>query len=137
MSITITQVRNAASLQADNLRMDVEINHPDYGWIPYTLDPADTDMTINNDAVMALIGSDFTAYVAPTAEELATAAAAQVRSQRDQLLLEVDAVAGNALRWAALSSDKQAEWATYRTALLDVPQQAGFPNTITWPATPE
>tara|TARA_B100000795_G_scaffold261854_1_gene239056 strand:+ start:689 stop:1102 length:414 start_codon:yes stop_codon:yes gene_type:complete len=137
MSITITQVRNAASLQADNLRMDVEINHPDYGWIPYTLDPADTDMTISNDAVMALIGSDFTAYVAPTAEELATAAAAQVRSQRDQLLLEVDAVAGNALRWAALSSDKQAEWATYRTALLDVPQQAGFPNTITWPATPE
>ena len=137
MSITITQVRNAASLQADNLRMDVEINHPDYGWIPYTLDPADTDMTINNDAVMALIGSDFTAYVAPTAEELATAAAAQVRSQRDQLLLEVDAVAGNALRWAALSSDKQAEWATYRTALLDVPQQAGFPNTITWPTKPE
>jgi len=136
MSITITQVRNAASLQADNLRMDVEINHPDYGWIPYTLDPADTDMTINNDAVMALIGSDFTAYVAPTAEELATAAAAQVRSQRDQLLLEVDAVAGNALRWAALSSDKQAEWATYRTALLDVPQQAGFPNTITWPTKP-
>jgi len=137
MSITITQVRNAASLQADNLRMDVEINHPDYGWIPYTLDPADTDMTISNDAVMALIGSDFTAYVAPTAEELATAAAAQVRSQRDQLLLEVDAVAGNALRWAALSSDKQAEWATYRTALLDVPQQAGFPNTITWPTKPE
>ena len=136
MSITITQVRNAASLQADNLRMDVEINHPDYGWIPYTLDPADTDMTINNDTVMALIGSDFTAYVAPTAEELATAAAAQVRSQRDQLLLEVDAVAGNALRWAALSSDKQAEWATYRTALLDVPQQAGFPNTITWPTKP-
>tara|TARA_R100001377_G_scaffold68013_1_gene43301 strand:+ start:786 stop:1196 length:411 start_codon:yes stop_codon:yes gene_type:complete len=136
MSITITQVRNAASLQADNLRMDVEINHPDYGWIPYTLDPADTDMTISNDAVMALIGSDFTAYVAPTAEELATAAAAQVRSQRDQLLLEVDAVAGNALRWAALSSDKQAEWATYRTALLDVPQQAGFPNTITWPTKP-
>jgi len=136
MSITITQVRNAKSLQADNARMEVEIDHPDYGWIPYGLDPADTDTTIDNDAVMALIGTDFAAYVAPTAEELATAAAAQVRSQRDQLLLEVDAFVGNPLRWAALSSDKQAEWATYRTALLDVPQQAGFPD-VTWPTKPE
>ena len=136
MSITITQVRNAASLQSDNTRMNVEINHPDYGWIPYTLDPADTDATINNDEVMALIGTDFAAYVAPTAEELAATAAAQVRSQRDQLLLEVDAFVGNPLRWAALSSDKQAEWATYRTALLDVPQQSGFPD-VTWPTAPE
>ena len=136
MSITITEVRNAASLQSDNLRMDVEINHPQHGWIPYTLDPSDTDTTINNNEVMALIGTDFAAYVAPTAEELATAAAAQVRSQRDQLLLEVDAFVGNPLRWAALSSDKQAEWATYRTALLDVPQQAGFPKTNVWPNKP-
>ena len=136
MTITITQVRNAASLQSDNTRMDVEINHPDYGWIPYTLDPADTDTTINNDEVMALIGTDFAAYVAPTDAELATAAAAQVRSQRDQLLLEVDAFVGNPLRWADLSSEAQAAWATYRTALLDVPQQSGFPDTITWPTKP-
>jgi len=137
MTITITEVRNAASLQADNLRMDVEINHPHYGWIPYTLDPSDTDMTVNNDAIMALIGTDFAAYVAPTAEEIAATAAAQVRSERDQLLLEVDAVAGNALRWADLTAAKQAEWATYRTALLGVPQQAGFPTDITWPTKPE
>ena len=136
MSITITEVRNSKSLQADNARMEVEINHPDYGWIPYGLDPADTDTTIDNDAVMALIGTDFAAYVAPTAEELATAAAAEVRSKRDQLLLEVDAFVGNPLRWAALSSEAQAAWATYRTALLNVPQQAGFPD-VTWPTKPE
>jgi hypothetical protein len=29
------------------------------------------------------------------------------------------------------------EWATYRQALRDVPSQAGFPNTITWPSEPE
>ena len=136
MSITITQVRNAKSLQADNARIEVEINHPDYGWIPYGLDPADTDTTINNDEVMALIGTDFAAYVAPTDEELATEAAAQVRSQRDQLLLDVDAFVGNPLRWAALSSNEQTAWATYRTALLNVPQQSGFPSTITWPTAP-
>ena len=136
MSITITEVRNAQSMNAANTSIDVEINHPEFGWIPYLLTDYDTDTTIDNDAVMALIGTDFAAYVAPTAEELATAAAAEVRSKRNQLLREVDVFVGNPLRWAALSSDKQAEWATYRTALLDVPQQSGFPD-VTWPTAPE
>ena len=137
MSITIAEIRNAVSLQADNTRMDVEINHPDYGWIPYTVDPADTDTTIDNDEVMALIGADFAAYVAPTQAELDAELAAEVRADRDGRLTEVDAVAGNALRWSALDADTQAAWATYRQALLDVPQQAGFPNDITWPTEPE
>jgi len=136
MSITITQVRNAASLQADNLRMDVEINHPQHGWIPYTIDPADTDTTINNNAVMALIGSNFAAYVPPTQAELDAEEAAQVRADRDGRLTEVDAIAGNALRWAALDADTQAAWSAHRQALLDVPQQAGFPHDITWPTKP-
>jgi len=137
MSITITEVRNAASLQSDNLRMDVEINHPQYGWIPYLLTDYDTDTTIDNDAVMALIGTDFAAYVPPTQAELDAALASEVRADRDGRLTEVDAIAGNALRWADLTSAKQAEWSTYRQALLDVPQQAGFPNSITWPTKPQ
>jgi len=136
MSITITEVRNAQSMNAANTSIDVEINHPEFGWIPYLLTDYDTDTTIDNDAVMALIGTDFAAYVAPTAEELATAAAAEVRSKRNQLLREVDVFVGNPLRWAALSSNEQTAWATYRTALLDVPQQSGFPDTITWPTAP-
>jgi len=137
MSITITEVRNAASLQADNLRMDVEINHPKFGWIPYTLDPADTDTTIDNEEVMALIGTDFTAYVAPTQAELDAAAAAGVRAERDRrLVTEVDPVVSNALRWADLTAAKQAEWTQYRTDLLNVPDQAGFPHDITWPTKP-
>ena len=138
MSITITEVRNAASLQSDNLRMDVEINHPDYGWIPYTLDPSDTDTTINNDEVMALIGTDFAAYVAPTQEELDAAAASQVRMERDNILATVvDPIVSNPLRWADMTVEKQAEWAAYRTALLDITDQAGFPTDITWPTKPE
>lgn len=136
MTITITEVCNATSLQSDNLRMDVEINHPVHGWIPYTVDPADTDTTIDNDEVMALIGTDFAAYVPPTQAELDAALAEEVRADRDGRLVEVDAVAGNALRWADLTSDKQAEWSTYRQALLDVPQQTDFPHNITWPTEP-
>jgi agmatine/peptidylarginine deiminase len=136
MTITITEVRNAASLQSDNLRMNVEINHPSYGWIPYGLDPADTDTTIDNNAVLALIGTDFAAYVPPTQAEIDAALAAEVRADRDERLTEVDAIAGNALRWAELTAAKKAEWSQYRTDLLNVPQQDGFPNTVTWPIKP-
>ena len=59
-----------------------------------------------------------------------------VREERDALLLEVDAVAANALRWAALTAEEQALWATYRQELLDVPQQETFPSEVTWPVAP-
>jgi len=137
MTVTITEVRNAASLQPDNLRVDVEINHPKFGWIPYTLDPADTDTTIDNDAVMALIGTDFAAYVPPTQAELDAAEAASVRAERNKrLVTEVDPIVSNVLRWADLTAAKQAEWTQYRTDLLNVPDQAGFPTDITWPTKP-
>jgi len=137
MSIQITQARNAQSLNADNTRFDVEINHPQHGWIPYTLDPSDTDMTINNDEVMALIGTDFSAYVAPTQAELDAVAAANIRAERDNILSQiVDPLVSNPLRWSDLTSDKQSEWSQYRVDLLNVPQQSGFPNTITWPTEP-
>jgi len=137
MGITITQVRNAASLQSDNLRMDVEIKHPQHGWIPYTLDSADTDTTIDNDAVLALIGTDFAAYVPPTQAELDAAKAESVRSIRNALLLEMDAMVSNPLRWAELTSEQQSSWTQYRTDLLNVPQQSGFPYSVTWPTKPE
>ncbi len=136
MSIVITQVRNAQSMNSSNTVIDVEINHPAYGWIPYLLTDYDTDTTINNDEVMALIGDNFSDYVAPTQAELDAALAEEVRNKRNGLLLEVDAFVGNPLRWASLSSEVQAEWATYRQALLDVPQQDSFPHDIIWPIKP-
>ncbi len=60
------------------------------------------------------------------------------RIERDTILGSVvDPLATNPLRWAELTADKQAEWAQYRTDLLDVPDQSGFPNDITWPTRPE
>lgn len=138
MSIEITEYKNAKSLAADNSRIDVEINHPEIGWIPYTLDVADTDMTINNNDLLALIGSDFTAYTAPSQAELDAKVATQERVWRDHLLQsEVDSIVSNPLRWADLTTEKQNEWSQYRTDLLNVPQQSGFPNTISWPTKPE
>ena len=66
-----------------------------------------------------------------------TPIADRMRQERDsKLQSEVDLIAGNALRWAALTSEQRTAWATYRTALLDVPAQAGFPSSITWPTAP-
>ena len=128
--------RNAKYISPTNI--DCEIEHEDYGWIPYSLDPADTDMTINNDDLLASMtaAGDVAPYVPPTQAELDAALSAQLRSERDNLLVDVDAIAGNALRWATLSAEQQNVWAVYRQALLDVPQQAGFPNAVAWPAQP-
>jgi len=135
MAIEITEVRNAKALDAENTQFDVEINHPEYGWIPYTLTPWDTDTTIDNSVLLELIGSDYTAF---SQTDYDARVAAFVRDQRDvKLLQEVDPMVTNPLRWADLTEAKQTEWATYRTDLLNVPQQAGFPHTITWPTKPE
>ena len=133
----MTSYRNAKYIN-DSGWIDCEIEHPDYGWIPYTLDPADTDMTINNDDLLAVMeaAGDVAAYVPPTQAELDAALSDQLREHRNSLLSVVDSIAGNALRWATLSSEQQDVWAVYRQALLDVPQQSGFPNDVTWPVSP-
>ena len=136
--VTITEVRNAQSLNADNTAFDVEINHPEHGWIPYTLNPDDTDMTVDNSVLLELIGTDYAAYVAPTQAELDAELSANLRGLRDQKLTEeVDPLVTNPLRWAELTDTKQAEWTQYRTDLLNLPAQSGFPNTVTWPTKPE
>ena len=137
MSVPITEYRNAKVMNADGTIITVEINTPDHGWVPYTLDTSDTDMTIDNSALLTLIGDDKEAYVAPTPEEAAATLAAQVRNDRNIRLSEVDLVLSNPLRWAAMSDEEKAPWVTYRQALLDVPQQSGFPNSVTWPSPPE
>lgn len=55
----------------------------------------------------------------------------EVRKDRDTRLSDTD--------WTQVADapvDKAA-WATYRQALRDVPEQAGFPYDITWPSKPE
>jgi len=136
-TVTITEVRNAQSLNAENTVFEVEINHPEHGWIPYGLTPWDTDTTVDNSVLLELIGSDYAAYVAPTQAELDAELAASLRAQRDdKLVQEVDPLVTNPLRWGELTDSKQAEWTQYRTDLLNLPDQAGFPNTVTWPTKP-
>ena len=60
------------------------------------------------------------------------------RYYRDLLLVDnVDPIVSNTLRWADLSTSKQDEWKAYRQALLDVPSQSTFPNSVSWPSKPD
>ena len=76
-------------------------------------------------------------WVAPTQAEIDAEAAADVRATRDGLLAgTVDPLVSNPLRWGEMTTEAQADWAAYRRALLDVPEQVGFPHTIVWPLSP-
>ena len=137
MTIQITEVRNAVYTDI-NGSIDCEINHPEFGWIPYTLRDDDTDTTINNQDLKIILGDNIAAYVAPTQAELDAEASQNVRAVRDNKLTdEVDPIAGNTLRWNALTDAQRAAWTQYRTDLLNVPQQDGFPHNVTWPTKPE
>ena len=130
--------RNAKYIN-NNGWIDCEINHSEYGWIPYTLDPNDTDMTINNNDLLAAMNAngDVAAYVPPTAAEIDAKLAATIRRDRNAILeTEVDPIVSNPLRWADMTEAKQTEWTNYRTALLDITTQASFPTSVTWPTKP-
>lgn len=59
--------------------------------------------------------------------------AVNIRQTRDAKLTLSDwIVVKSAEAGTAVPSD----WVTYRQALRDVPAQAGFPNSITWPESP-
>jgi len=121
--------RNAKFTSQPNV-IDCEIEHPKFGWIPYTLDPADTDQTVNNADLMALIQgrNDVAEYVEPPVD--LKALETQARDKRNALLTASD--------WTQVADAPvdQTAWATYRQALRDITDQVGFPEAIVWPVEP-
>ena len=122
-----------------------------YGYDPVLSGPAATtsgpyEISVR-DGVEEIEGQWFTKHVvgpvftdteeATAAEQQATyeqrideKVAAAVRTERTRKLAECD--------WTQLADapvDTTA-WATYRTELRDITEQAGFPHDVTWPAEP-
>lgn len=70
---------------------------------------------------------------APTEQEQSSSAVIDVNTRRNDLLYQSD--------WTQipnnpLTAEKQAEWATYRQELRDIPQQSGYPLNVVWPVAP-
>ena len=122
--------RSPVWVNAEHTAIDCEIEHPQYGWIPFTASPDDVEAH-GREVFAALSKGDVAEYVPPTpptTEELAAAA----RAERDTLLAATD--------WTQAADVPQAtkdKWAPYRQALRDVTEQSGFPSDIQWPAKPE
>lgn len=58
-----------------------------------------------------------------------------MRAWRDQVLLNTsDRI--NPMRWEEMTDEQKQAHRTYRQALLDLPQQAGFPWEVIWPVAP-
>lgn len=117
--------------------IDCEINHTKYGWIPFTCHPEDKGAEFDTAALFEKMKPFAASYVGPTQEEIKAQLEFEVRRDRDRKLArEVDPIAGNALRWSALTDKQRQAWADYRQLLLDVPQQSGFPENVIWPSKP-
>lgn len=81
------------------------------------------DLIYREDVVAATVDED------ARTEDQATAA----RIERDRLLRATD---WTQLTDSVLDAEAMVLWQSYRQALRDVPQQAGFPAIITWPEEP-
>jgi len=121
-------------------RIDCEINHPEYGWIPFTCDPDDTGAAFDVAGLFAEMQPETAPYVAPPAITYTDEEnAARTRNERDYLLRTfVDPIVTNPLRWDALTVEEQEAMKAYRQALLDVTELPGFPvlEDVVWPVYP-
>lgn len=123
------EIRNAKD--NGNNTFDCEVNHPVFGWIPFTASAEDVEQS-GRDAHASIVSGLAGAvlpYVPPTADEVAT----QVRAVRDQKLTRFDSdLYRNQFYWDALTQAQRDERLAYRQALLDVPEQDGFPCAVVW-----
>ena len=137
MKITALEVKNVqwANEQQTMINMDVRFSHMPNKFVPFAATSYDTEEHGKNlfeRAVNQEFG-EIAAWTPPPQEQVE----ADVRAQRNGLLEEMDMIISNPLRWASMTTEQQSNWATYRQALLDIPQQQGFPYNVTWPNKPE
>ena len=118
------EYRNAKRSSAASI--DCDLNHPAYGWIPFTASPADTEQYGRD--IYAEADKKLPAWVEPPLD--LNQLAAEARAKRNTLLAASD--------WTQVldAPVDQTAWAVYRQALRDITSQAGFPTTIDWPVAP-
>lgn len=88
-------VRNPQYSNADGTTIDVELNHPEYGWMPFTASPDDPE-ELGRDIYAAAIAGEYgpvAPYVAPPPEPEPTIPQAVTRRQGRLALLSVGKLA--------------------------------------------
>lgn len=122
---TINSARNPkwANYGKRSIDLEVDFDELDEEYVPFNAHPDDIvswGPELFNRAVAGEFG-DIAEFEVP-ADVTGEDALADIREQRDRLLvLEVDPIVSNPLRWSSMSEAKQQEWIDYRQALLDLP----------------
>jgi len=117
-----------------NNTLNLEFDHPEHGWVPFTLDPTDKGAGFDTKALWdTVIAETVGAYVAPS-DEIKQAI---MRGERnDKLGLSDWTQVPDLVTSGAMTSTKQNEWATYRQALRDLPANTSDWDNISWPTEP-
>ena len=123
-------IRNAKD--NGNGTYDCEIEHPEYGWIPFTATSYDLDE--DGKDIFSRIHSGMAGEVAEYTPPSFETQAEIVREERNARLRKFDVeLYRNEFYWNSLTQEQRNERLAYRQSLLDIPQQEGFPYTVVWP----
>lgn len=99
------------------------------------MDYLEVNMTTGEQTLIAVPDSEAAEILAASVQIALAEAMQNIRERRDELLRESDA---SVLpdRWAAMPTETQTAWATYRQALRDLPANTTDPLNPVWPVKP-
>lgn len=130
-----TTIKNLKWSDEQHLRINCDVNFEDLKeeFVPFTADPNDSSEHGKDIFARAVNGEfgEIAEYEPPPLEYFES----MVRNQRDDLLVQFDSIVSNPFRWNDFTAEQKQELSEYRQALLDVPQQSGFPYQVTFPTT--
>lgn len=127
------EYRNAKKFKTGTY--ECEINHPEYGWIPFHATSYDTDE--KGIELFNALEKDNTIPLESEEEHLEKQSILVRHKRNGKLVHDVDPIASNTLRFNSLDAEKQKQLKEYRQALLDIPTQNGFPLNVEFPVKPE
>ena len=117
----------------NNIVENIVVSEPDFaeaqGWIPYPTE-------VRTDGSKVESGWSYNEGVFAPPPRNIPLEWVNVRYIRNQLLTMSDPYVLPD-RFAAMTSEKQTEWAAYRQSLRDIPSSFDDPEDIVWPTKPE
>lgn len=119
--------RNYKWADAEHTMLDCEIEHKEFGWIPYTT--GENDNGLGKEIWDNRDNLEIAEYEGLSDEILAT----QIRAKRDSLLNQTDYLM---MPDYPVSDDNRKLIKEYRQALRDITEQDGFPQSVTFPQMP-
>lgn len=111
--------------------IDLEVEHPEYGWIPFTASSRDTSK-VGMELFLKASEGEFGEITPYDKEDEIKLLSREVKAMRDSLLSKSD--------WTQLPDiDPRLKemYVPYRKELRDLTSQDGFPLKVQWPEEPK